>query len=311
MRPGAAKWTVALLLVVAGCTSGQAVPQESGTSTQVAPMLSVSAPSTTVSASASVSAAVKPPPVPVDPPMVSFPAGFFHQGSAGATGDDFGWQHDESVPAFEMDVTEVTVEAYQACLDAGVCTYGPRSEDCNLERPREEYRQDPVNCVTFAEAEKYCGWRGAELPSDGMWEYAAGGRRGWYSPWAAKPGFRNVPYGTTGDIYAAVHGTCRERVPWAEGKLPNRKKYDIDSTCPVGTFPRGNSPEGLKDMEGNVSEWTSTIYCKLHKKECEPEKRTVKGQAYNNSTSGIQHRIGVPATEWRPAIGFRCARLKK
>lgn len=310
MRLVAVESSVALLMLMTGCTSGPTVTQEPGTTTLAEPAMSASTAVSTGSATPSASAAPKPPPSPVDPPMVSFPAGFFRQGSAGATGDEFGWQHDESVPAFELDVTEVTVEAYQACLDAGACSYAARGDKCNLERPREEFRSDPVNCVTFAEAEKYCNWRGAVLPTDGMWEYAAGGKRGWYSPWAAKPGFRIVPKGMTGDVFIASDGTCRENVPWQEDQLPSRKQYGKDTTCPVGTFPRGNSPEGLKDMEGNVSEWTSTIYCKLHKKECDPERRTVKGQAYNNSTSGIQHRLGIPATEWRPATGFRCARLK-
>ncbi len=241
--------------------------------------------------------------------MVRLPAGAFHQGSAGSTGDEFGWQHTEVVPAFDLDVTEVTVEAYQVCLDAGVCTYGPRSDKCNLERPRAEYKRDPVNCVTWAEAVKYCEWRGAALPTDGMWEYAAGGRWAWYWPWAAKPGQHHVPPGTTGDVYIATLGICRERVPDAEGRLPGRKQYGRETTCPVGTFPRGDSREGVKDLLGNVSEWTSTIYCKLHKAQCEPEKRTVKGQAYSTWIAGSAGRFSMPETEWQPTVGFRCARV--
>jgi formylglycine-generating enzyme len=308
MRRRANKSVIVLVLV--GCTSGPSVtsqPTPSSTQARLPPSADPSA--TAASASASAGVASKPPPVPVDPPMVHFPAGSFHQGSAGATGDDFGWQHTEIVPAFDLDVTEVTVEAYQACLDAGVCSYNPRSDKCNLERPRAEYNRDPVNCVTFAEAAKYCEWRGAVLPTDGLWEYAAGGRWGWYSPWAAKPGKRSVPPGTTGDMYGAIGGTCRERVPDAEATFPGRRKYGRESTCPVGSFPRGDTPNGVKDLEGNVSEWTSTTYCKLHQQECEPSKRTVKGQAYIGSTSGIQDRISVPETEWRPTLGFRCARI--
>ncbi len=241
--------------------------------------------------------------------MVRLPAGAFHQGSAGATGDEFGWQHTEVVPAFDLDVTEVTVEAYQVCLDAGACTYDPRSDKCNLERPRDEYRRDPVNCVTWGEAVKYCEWRGAVLPTEGMWEYAAGGRWGWNAPWGRNIGMRDVPAGTTGDMYMAINGTCRERVPIAEGKLPGRKKYGMETTCPVGPFPRGDTREGVKDLLGNVSEWTTTPYCKLHKEQCEADRRTVKGHSYSTGASGVTHRFSVPEAEWRPTIGFRCARV--
>jgi formylglycine-generating enzyme len=299
-----------ILLTLVGCTSGPGVTSEPAPSSTHARLPPSGDPSATAApASASADAASKPPPVPVDPPMVHFPAGAFHQGSAGATGDEFGWQHTEIVPAFDLDATEVTVEAYQACIDAGVCSYDPRSDKCNLERPWEEYKRDPVNCVTFVEAAKYCEWRGAVLPPDGMWEYAAGGRWGWYLPWAAKPRMHDATPGNTGDRHRAVSGTCRERVPWAEAKLPGRRPYGDESTCPVGSFPRGDTPNGVKDLEGNVAEWTSTVYCKLHKQECEPGKRTVKGQSYYNVTSGIHDRVSTPETEWRPTLGFRCARV--
>jgi formylglycine-generating enzyme len=308
MRRRASKSVIVLALV--GCTSGPSVTSEPAPSSTQARLPPSAAPSATAaSASASAGAAPKPVPVPVDPPMVHFPAGAFHQGSAGATGDEFGWQHTEIVPAFDFDVTEVTVEAYHACLDAGVCSYNPRSDKCNLERPREEYKRDPVNCVTFAEAAKYCEWRGAILPSDGMWEYAAGGRWGWYSPWAAKPGKVQFKPGNTGDMHMGGGGICRENVPDAEATFPGRRQYGDESTCPVGSFPRGDTPNGVKDLEGNVAEWTSTVYCKLHKQECEPGKVTVKGQSYYNVTSGIQHRVSAPETEWRPTLGFRCARI--
>lgn len=242
--------------------------------------------------------------------MVDLPAGSFHQGSAGATGDEFGWQHTETVPAFALDVTEVTVEAYQACLDAGVCSYAPRSDKCNLERPWDEYRRDPVNCVTYAEAVKYCEWRGAALPTDGMWEYAAGGKRDWSLTWTAKPSMRYVPPGTTGDLHGASEGRCRDRVSHSDAGLPNRKRYGRETTCPVESFPKGDTPEGVKDLTGNVAEWTSTPYCKLHKQECEPDKRTVKGMSYSWGSPQIHFRYPHAETEWQPTIGFRCARVK-
>jgi formylglycine-generating enzyme required for sulfatase activity len=310
MRRLANKSVCTLLIALAGCTSGAGVTSEPApSSTQVRPPASADPTTAVPSASTVASTARKHTNLPIDPPMVHSPAGAFHQGSAGATGDDLGWQHTEVVPAFDLDVTEVTVEAYQACLDAGVCSYSPRSEKCNLERPRQEYKHDPVNCVTFAEAARYCEWRRAILPTDGMWEYAAGGRWGWYSPWEAKPSMRTVPSGTIGDVYLATGGTCRERVHYTETHLPSRRQYGDETTCPAGTFPRGDTPSGLKDLAGNIAEWTTTTYCRLHKKECEPNNRTVKGGSYSWGSAQIQHRYSFAETEWRPTLGFRCARV--
>src|SRR5690348_15591390 len=91
---------VACALVLAVCTSGPGATAEPAPSNTQVGLPPTGNPTTAVaSASASVSATPRPPPVPVDPPMVTFPAGAFHQGSAGATGDEFGWQHTEVVPA--------------------------------------------------------------------------------------------------------------------------------------------------------------------------------------------------------------------
>ena len=91
--------------------------------------------------------------------------------------------------------------------------------------------------------------------------------------------------------------------------LPGRRQYRDETTCPVASFPRGDSREGVKDLLGNVSEWTTTSYCKLYKEQCEPDRRTVKGHSYSTRASGVTHRFSVAETEWRPTIGFRCARV--
>jgi formylglycine-generating enzyme required for sulfatase activity len=55
--------------------------------------------------------------------MVSIPAGAFLMGSAGGRSDELP-VHSVSRAAFEIDETEVTVDAYQACVAAGGCAAG-------------------------------------------------------------------------------------------------------------------------------------------------------------------------------------------
>ncbi len=66
------------------------------------------------------------------------------------------------VDAFCLDREPILVSSYEKCAAAGICR--PRIE-C-LEHPRNF----PVNCVTWADATAYCGWRGATLPTVGQWE---------------------------------------------------------------------------------------------------------------------------------------------
>ena len=299
-----------LLTAVAGCKpspNATAVGETSTAGTTSAE------PPTGATAMTTAQSSAAPTPTPVDPPMVRLPAGTYYQGSAGATGDDFAWQHLESVPAFDLDATEVTVEAYQDCLEAGACTYAPRSTDCNMERERDEYKRDPVNCVTWEEAVKFCAWRGAGLPTDGMWEYAAGGRRNEQYPWDPRLELRldrrKTPFRP---LFSAKYGSCREGDSVSEIKIPQRAKYGRDTTCPVGSLPHGDTLDGVKDLAGNVAEWTQTPFCEHHKKLCEEGCRTVKGGAFNGiGNAGRLYRMSIDEKTWKPYIGFRCARVVK
>jgi hypothetical protein len=90
---------------------------------------------------------------------------------------------------FCISMSEVTAGEYRACAAAGACdpvvvgavTPDPQrvadardgvATHCNGGDPaRQEY---PMNCVTFQQARRYCEWRGARLPSDAEWTFAAG-----------------------------------------------------------------------------------------------------------------------------------------
>ena len=97
--------------------------------------------------------------------------------------------------------------------------------------PNPGHDAHPVTEVTWAGAAAYCRWRGARLPSEVEWEAAARGREARSFPWGEEP--------PTPEL--AVIG------------LPS------GTTVPVGSRPKGATPEGLQDLAGSLLEWTSSL----------------------------------------------------
>jgi formylglycine-generating enzyme required for sulfatase activity len=176
-----------------------------------------------------------------------------------------------SVGTFELDVTEVTVAAYQACVDAGICTVPKSGERCNWGRSgREEH---PINCVDWEQANGFCSWAGKRLPTEEEWEYAARGNAG-----------RTYPWGET---------------------APSRTKLCLDrgdGTCSVCSRPSGSTPSGLCDMAGNVWEWTSAS---------EEQGRIMRGGSLFSymaaEVRSASRKWGNPKGRVY-FLGFRCAR---
>jgi hypothetical protein len=180
-----------------------------------------------------------------------------------------------------LDVSEVTADAYAACVARGACqdaglrcgkaaTYGAKARG-----------NHPVNCVTWLDADRYCRAQGKRLPSEGEWEWAARGRlRGQVYPWGGAP--------------------PAERACW-DGQGSTLGKGGRNETCAVGTFPAGDSPDGLHDLGGNVREWTASKVGR---------DRVVRGGSWGDSlpeflAAGFR---GMNAVDERFEItGFRCA----
>ena len=133
---------------------------------------------------------------------------------------------------FWVDKTEVTVDAYEACVDDGGCDAASTDPGtCNAGKPGKNTH--PVNCVTWNKANDYCLWAGKRLCSEAEWEKAARGTDGATYPWGNEE--------PTCDL-AQMSG-CPEGY-----------------TLPVGSLPAGASPYGALDMSGNVWEWVADFY---------------------------------------------------
>jgi formylglycine-generating enzyme required for sulfatase activity len=94
-----------------------------------------------------------------------------------------------------------------------------------------------ANTVTWYGAVQFCRWLSAKtgdhyrLPYEAEWEWAAKGPEG-------------------------------RKYPWGDTLLPDRANWGMDWSLeipwrdhPVGSYPKGATPEGLNDMVGSVWEW--------------------------------------------------------
>ncbi|MFV2055758.1 MAG: SUMF1/EgtB/PvdO family nonheme iron enzyme, partial [Thiohalomonadales bacterium] len=92
----------------------------------------------------------------------------------------------------------------------------------------------PVGSVSWFDAQAYCQWRSARLPTEMEWEKAARGEKGLEFPW-----------GNNWDPKITNTGDDGE---WEDG------------VAPVGQYPDNKSPYGAYDMSGNVWEWVADWY---------------------------------------------------
>ena len=103
------------------------------------------------------------------------------------------------------------------------------------EQPREQ--------ITWFEARDFCEQRGARLPTEAEWEYAARGPDSLTYPWGNQFDCSAGNFDDDTIIDNRTHGE-----PGCDG---------YSGTAPVGTFPNGASWVGAQDMSGNVWEWVA------------------------------------------------------
>jgi len=203
--------------------------------------------------------------------MALVPAGCFMMGS------DDGVSNDEPVhevcfdAPFWIDKTEVTN-----------AQYGSEGYFKGADRPRET--------VTWDEAKAHCEQRGARLPTEAEWEYAARGPDNLAYPWGNSFVVGNV-------VYA--------------GNSNNQ-------TASVGSKPGGVSWVGALDLSGNVWEWVADWYADTYQsgRQVNPsgpgsgQYRVLRGGAWNHFEYVLRaaYRVGPDLTHQYDYDGFRCAR---
>lgn len=144
---------------------------------------------------------------------------------------------------YSILATEVTVARYRACVEQGACSTPGDGARCNYGRDRDDH---PVNCVSYDNAEEFCGFIGARVCLESEWIDACRGTDD-----------RVYPYGPEYDTQACNSQSASISI---EGR-------DVD-TAPVGEMAgcSGGLP-GLFDMSGNVAEWVAPCndddYCKF------------------------------------------------
>jgi len=145
--------------------------------------------------------------------------------------------HEVAIKTFDMSKTDVTVEQYAECVIKGGCTEPATGYYCNWGVAGRQLH--PINCVDWDQASKYAKFKGARLPSESEWEYAAtsGGKNQKY-PWG-----NDEP-------------TCDKAVIYGNGGYGCGK----NSTMPVCSKTAGNTAQGLCDMAGNVWQWVQDKY---------------------------------------------------
>lgn len=140
-----------------------------------------------------------------------------------------GLQESATLEEYSILDNEVTFAQYEQCVAADVC-----EEAVN---PPEEQRKVnlPATELTWLQAESYCEWLGGRLPTEAEWEKAARGTEGNYFPWGSP-----------------------DPEDW-DPTLANIEHKDTGSAKSILQFAESDvSYYGVKNMAGNVQEWTST-----------------------------------------------------
>jgi len=269
----------------------------------------------------------EPPPAPggaAAEPEVLIEAGPFEMGTS-----DEPWAYDNErpahivdLPAYYIDTYPVTNRAYLAFMEAGGYE-DPRWWHPEGWRWRSRHNRtapgfwrreggqwlrrrfgriepvpmdEPVQHVSWYEADAYARWAGKRLPSEAEWEKAAR-----WDPAAQRS--RRFPWG---DVYEEGRANLGQR------RL---------RPAPVGSYPQGASAYGVQQMLGDVWEWTSSDFTGYPGFRAFPYKEYSQvffGPEYKVLRGGswATHPLAVRGTfrNWDFPIrrqiftGFRCAR---
>jgi len=190
-----------------------------------------------------------------------------------------------TLPAFYIDKTEVTNQAYAAFCDA---TSHERPSGFPADKPGL-----PVVNINILDAKAFATWAHKRLPTAKEWEKAA--------------------RGTDGRIF-----------PWGDQKDETKANVGTKSLRPATDFADGASPSGALNMLGNVwelveelstpTEATKENFKKQTNYQARPDELwyTMRGLSFadpwSDAPNGLWDSAMVPAGWKLPNIGFRCVK---
>jgi formylglycine-generating enzyme required for sulfatase activity len=267
------------------------------------------------------------PSLPIEPQMVTIPAGRFLMGTPpyeidelwklwraekGSRREQIEWE----MPQHEIDLAEYVIGRYPVTnaefarfvddkgyetreywTDAG--WWQKQNEDWKRPRLWDDRQwndpSQPVVGVSWYEALAYCNWLAARtgkpcrLPTEAEWEKAARGADGCRYPWGND---------------------------WAPARC-NNKEDGPGRTTPVGQYPNGDSSYGVGDLVGQVFEWCQSksadypYEAQDGREDLEGgDSRILRGGSWKNGA--MQCRCGYRDGDvpWARSSykGFRCAR---
>jgi serine/threonine-protein kinase len=189
-----------------------------------------------------------------------------------------------SLPAYYIDKTEVTNEAYGLfCKETG---YRPPPDFASA---KPDY---PVVNVTISDAMAFAKWAGKRLPSPREWEKAARGSDGRLYPWGNEPD-------------------------------PSRANIGSGALRPAAALPQGASPCGALQMAGNVWEWVDQMntppaeklksFSKMLRPALTADEPwyTTRGESFQEAKleDGVLYDVSTVPARWKNVdIGFRCSK---
>jgi formylglycine-generating enzyme required for sulfatase activity len=199
-------------------------------------------------------------------------------------------EHRVKIDAFWMDRYPVTNAQFQKFLEA--THYHPK-DDLNFLRDWKGgafpagWGNKPVTWVSQEDARAYAAWAGKRLPHEWEWQYTAQGEDG-----------RRYPWGND----------------WQASAVPAAQKGRV-LTGPddVDAHPSGASPFGVRDMVGNVWQWTDE-FVDEHTRAAilrggsyyQPQgSMWYFPQAYRNDQHG-KLLLMAPGYDRSATLGFRC-----
>ena len=225
------------------------------------------------------------------PVLIALPQGALTMGSN--TGDPSEKPaHPVSIAnPFAISKYEVTVEQWDACVEAGACA--------RVTIDGNQSKTSPVRDVSWDDAQQYAQWlakttgKPYRLPTEAEWEYAARGgtsARYWWGE-QMRSGMANCK-------------GCGE--PWQK-----------DAPVNVGSFPA--NPFGLHDMNGSVWEWVADCWHNSYKgapadghawDEPNCRMRVIRGGSWREDASYMPSstRFKYDASVRHSQNGFRVAR---